>query len=154
MDSLLEPGYWGMLAAAFLAATILPFSSDVIYGLMLIGDYDPVLTTIMASVGNWLGGMTSYGLGYLGYWLWIDKYLGVPPAKVQQWMDKLSRFGAWPALITWLPGIGDPIAIALGFLKLDPYAVSILMLIGKTLRYVTLGVLIHFFPEIRDFILD
>lgn len=154
MESLLEPGYWGMFIAAFLAATILPFSSDVVYALMLIGDFSPFWTTVMASLGNWIGGMSSYGLGYLGYWLWIDKYLGVPPAKVKGWMEKLSKFGSWPALISWFPIIGDPIAIALGFLKLNPYWVGFLMLIGKSLRYVTIGLVIIYFPEMRDYFLD
>jgi membrane protein YqaA with SNARE-associated domain len=154
MENLLEPGYWGMFLSAFLAATILPFSSDIIYAIMLLGNYDPFWTTFMASIGNWLGGMSSYGLGYLGYWLWVDKYLGVTPHKIERWMQRLRRFGPWPALLSWLPVIGDPIAIALGFLKLKPLPVAILMLIGKTLRYVTVGLLILYFPEMRDFFLS
>lgn len=154
METLLEPGYWGMFVSAFLAATILPFSSDIIYALMLFGNYDPFWTTFMASIGNWLGGMSSYGLGYLGYWLWVDKYLGVAPEKVELWMQRLRLFGPWPALLSWLPVIGDPIAIALGFLKLKPLPVAILMLIGKTLRYLTIGLIILYFPEMRDFFLS
>ena len=154
METLLDPGYWGMFLSAFLAATILPFSSDVIYAIMLLGNYDPFWTTVMASLGNWLGGMSSYALGYLGYWLWIDKYLGVAPVKIEKWMLRLQKFGPWPALLSWLPVVGDPIAIALGFLKLNPYAIAVLMLLGKTLRYVTIGMLILYFPEMRDYFLS
>ncbi len=154
METLLDPGYWGMFLSAFLAATILPFSSDVIYTIMLLGNYDPFWTTVMASLGNWLGGMSSYALGYLGYWLWIDKYLGVAPVKIEKWMLRLQKFGPWPALLSWLPVVGDPIAIALGFLKLNPYAIAVLMLLGKTLRYVTIGMLILYFPEMRDYFLS
>ena len=143
-----------MFLSAFLAATILPFSSDVIYGIMLLSNYDPVLTTTMASLGNWLGGMSSYYLGFIGYWAWIEKYWRVKKQKVEEWRAKLARFGSWPALITWLPIIGDPIAIALGFLKLNVYKVAILMLIGKTLRYVTIGLIIIYFPEMRDWFID
>jgi membrane protein YqaA with SNARE-associated domain len=154
METLLDPGYWGMFLSAFLAATILPFSSDVIYAIMLLGNYDPFWTTVMASLGNWLGGMSSYALGYLGYWLWIDKYLGVAPVNIEKWMLRLQKFGPWPALLSWLPVVGDPIAIALGFLKLNPYAIAGLMLLGKTLRYVTIGMLILYFPEMRDYFLS
>ena len=154
METLFELGYLGMFLSAFLAATILPFSSDVIYGIMLLSNYDPVLTTTMASLGNWLGGMSSYYLGFIGYWAWIEKYWRVKKQKVEEWRAKLARFGSWPALITWLPIIGDPIAIALGFLKLNVYKVAILMLIGKTLRYVTIGLIIIYFPEMRDWFID
>lgn len=153
METLLEPGYWGMFLSAFLAATVLPFSSDVIYGLMLLSQYDPFWTTVMASLGNWLGGMSSYYLGFLGYWVWIEKYWGVKKAKVEKWENKARKFGAWPALISWLPIIGDPIAIALGFFKLNVYKVAVLMLIGKTLRYLTIGIVIVYFPDLRDWVM-
>ncbi len=153
MDTLFDIGYLGMFASAFLAATILPFSSDVVYGLMLIGDYDPTLTTVLASMGNWLGGMTSYYLGYFGHWVWIEKYWGLKKGKILKWEEKVRRFGSWPALISWLPVIGDPIAIALGFFRLNVYKVAVLMLIGKTLRYITFGVIIIYFPELRDWLM-
>jgi len=149
METLLDPGYLGMFISAFLAATILPFSSDIVYGLMLLGQYDPFWTTVMASLGNWLGGMGSYYLGYFGYWLWIEKYWGVKKQNVMKWQAKVARFGSWPALLSWLPVIGDPIAIALGFFKLNVYKVAVLMLIGKTLRYITMGIIISHFPELR-----
>ncbi len=153
METLLEPGYLGMFFSAFLAATVLPFSSDIIYGLMLLNQYDPFWTTVMASLGNSLGGMSSYFLGYFGYWVFIEKYLQVKKAKVEAWQEKVARFGSWPALITWLPVIGDPIAIALGFFKLNVYKVAVLMLIGKSLRYITIGIIISYFPEMRDWVM-
>lgn len=135
MTTLMELGYWGLLLAAFLAATIIPFSSDVLLGTMLFGDFDPLKLWIFAIIGNWLGGMVSYYMGRLGKWAWIEKYFGVKHAKVVKWRTYTQNYGYWFALITWLPVIGDPIAIALGFGRTSLVPTMLLMFIGKGARY-------------------
>ncbi len=142
MNDLAGLGYVGMFVAAFLAATILPFSSDIVLSILLLGNYDPYYTVIIASIGNWLGGLTSYYLGYVGNWIIIEKYLRVKKEKVEKFRHKLGRFGSYLALVTWLPGIGDPLAIGLGFLRINPYAVIPLMFIGKFVRYIVVAILV------------
>lgn len=138
VEGLLEYGYWGLLLAAFLAATILPFSSDVLLAAMIVGGYDPVQLWIFAIIGNWSGGMVSYGMGYLGKWEWIEKYLRVNRSKVERFMDKAQRYGPLFALVTWLPIIGDPMAIALGFVRSPLWLTAWWMFVGKGLRYVVI----------------
>ncbi len=135
MDWLIEYGYWGLLIASFLAATIIPFSSDVLLATMLFGDFDPMKLWLFATIGNWAGGMVSYYMGHLGKWEWIEKYMRVPHEKVLKYRKYADQYGYWFALITWLPGIGDPIAIALGFARTRLIPTMVLMLIGKGGRY-------------------
>lgn len=135
MSSLVELGYWGLLIAAFVAATILPFSSDVVLATMLFGDFDPLKLWIFAIIGNWGGGMVSYYMGRLGKWEWIEKYFRVKKSTTMKWGHYTQRYGYWFALITWLPVIGDPIAIALGFGRTPLIPTMLLMFIGKGGRY-------------------
>jgi membrane protein YqaA with SNARE-associated domain len=51
---------------------------------MLLAGYDPMVSVALASIGNSVGGMTSYLLGYVGRWQWIEKYLGVSEKKVNK----------------------------------------------------------------------
>jgi membrane protein YqaA with SNARE-associated domain len=135
MESLIAYGCIGVFAAAFLAATILPFSSEVVLtGVLLAGaPYWPCL--IAASAGNFLGGMTCYGLGMLGKAEWIEKYLKMDKGKLQKIQDAVRRRGSWTAFFVFLPGVGDFIAVALGFLRANVWIVAFSMFLGKALRY-------------------
>lgn len=131
-------GYWGMFLSAFLAGTILPFSSEAVL-LACVGlGLDPVWSTLATTAGNALGGVTCYWIGHLGKMEWIEKYFKVN----QKQLDKAARFihgkGAWMALFSFLPVIGDAILIALGLMRANVWIVSISMTIGKLGRYAVL----------------
>jgi len=40
LDGLVEYGYWGLLLASFLAATVLPFSSEVVFAALIAAGLD------------------------------------------------------------------------------------------------------------------
>ena len=63
MEWLLNLGYPGLFIGTFLSGTVLPMSSDVLLVGMLAAGADPVACLLLATVGNWLGAMTSYWLG-------------------------------------------------------------------------------------------
>ena len=114
MEFLLEYGYIGLFLGAFLAATILPMSSDVLLvGLLAVGA-DPYIAVAVATAGNWLGGLTSYWLGRAGKWEWLEKYCKVKRATIEKHQHRVTRYGSLLAFFTWLPLIGDVMAIALG----------------------------------------
>lgn len=131
-----ELGYWGLFLASFLAATVVPFSSEAILSGVIVAGYNPVLSLSIATLGNWLGGMSSYYLGYLGKQQWIEKYLRIPKDKTEKFKLKIAGKEQWIAFFCWLPFVGDVIAVCLGLLKISPMRVSIGMFIGKALRYV------------------
>ncbi len=128
-------GYWGLFLASFLAATIVPFSSEAILSGMLAAGYSPVISLILATAGNWLGGLTSYYIGFLGKEQWITRYLRIDTKKTDQFKNYVKGKETWIAFFCWLPFIGDVIAVALGLLKVNPFRVALGMLIGKAIRY-------------------
>ncbi|MEO8066307.1 MAG: VTT domain-containing protein [Flavobacteriales bacterium] len=128
-------GLWGLFLATFLAATILPFSSEAVLAAMAFGPWSSFTLLVVASLGNWLGGLSTFGLGWLGNPVSIARWLRMDPAKAVRWQAMIQRRGAWLALLCWVPVIGDPIALALGIYKAHPVRVAALMLIGKAVRY-------------------
>lgn len=143
MEFLLDYGYIGLFIGAFLAATILPMSSDVLMvGLLAIGG-NPYIAVIVASIGNWLGGLTSYWLGRAGKWEWIEKYFKVKQETIEKHQSKVSRYGSLLALFTWVPFVGDVMAIALGFYRVDARKVTVFMLIGKSARFIMWALLYY-----------
>ena len=121
--------------ASFLAATVLPFSSEVVLtGVLLAGaTYWPCM--IAATLGNFLGGMSCYWLGMLGKVEWIEKYLKLDAVKLQKVQDWIKGKGSWMGFFVFLPGIGDFIAVALGFLRANIWIVAVSMFLGKAIRY-------------------
>ena len=135
MDWLLELGYVGLFIGSFLASTVVPFSADILLIGLLAAGGAPWVIIGVATVGNFLGGLTSYGIGRLGKWEWIEK-LGANPEKIERHKAKIDKYGAWVALLSWVPFIGDVLAVALGFFRVKFVPSAIFMLIGRFARFV------------------
>lgn len=135
MTDLMELGYFGLLIASFLAATVVPFSSEVIFSAMVFGGLDAWTCVWVATLGNWLGGISCYYLGRLGKIDWIEKYLGVKKEKINKFAHRIHKHGDWFAFFSFLPGVGDIIAVASGFFRCRWWIVAISMLLGKFVRY-------------------
>ena len=147
MESLLEYGYLGLFLGAFLAATVFPFSSDVLLVGMLALGGDPVATVTVATIGNWLGGLTSYWVGWLGKLEWLEKWLKVKPETIAKHRAKVEKYGALLALLTWTPFVGDIFAIVLGFYKAKFIPSALWMLVGKCGRYICWAVGHFYFSQ-------
>lgn len=128
-------GLAGLFIGTFLAATILPFSSDAIYIAVLAATGNPVGCLAVGTLGNWLGSVFTYCIGWIGKWEWIEKWFKVKPETLRKQKEKIDRYGVWLALICWIPLIGDVVAIALGFYKTSPFWSIVLMLVGKFGRF-------------------
>jgi membrane protein YqaA with SNARE-associated domain len=132
--------YAGLFVSSFLAATLVPFSSEALLVTLLLAGYSPVPCVVTATLGNGLGGMSSYGLGYLGNLVWIRRYLRVEAEQLQRLRKHIARFGGLLAFFTWLPVVGDVLAVALGFFKVRPVMVALYMLAGKASRYMFVAI--------------
>jgi len=139
----MEGGLAGLFLASFLAATVLPFSSEAVLAAATLGPWSTGALLLVASLGNTLGGMSSYGLGRLGDMDRIARWLRTDPGKALRWQQRIERHGAWAALLTWLPVVGDPIAIALGLGRAKALPVLLLMLLGKAMRYAALLAILY-----------
>jgi membrane protein YqaA with SNARE-associated domain len=133
---LAELGYLGLFVAAFLAATVIPFSSEVVFSTVVYGGLDAWWCVFVATAGNWLGGLTCYYLGSLGKIEWIEKYLRIKKEKLDSFMTRFHKYGDWFAFFSFLPGIGDAIAVASGYFRCRFWIVAVSMLTGKFVRYV------------------
>ncbi|MBE6289736.1 MAG: DedA family protein [Bacteroidaceae bacterium] len=139
-------GYIGMLLTAFLAGSLIPFSSElVLTGLLSLG-LNPIGILIAATIGNTMGGMTCYWLGSLGKMEWIEKYFHIKEKHVKKAQAFLQGKGAWMAFFAFLPFIGGPIAVALGLMRSNLPITITAMILGKAIRYIILiGVLLSVF---------
>jgi membrane protein YqaA with SNARE-associated domain len=83
--------------------------------------------------------MSSFGLGYLGKWEWIEKYLRIKRVTIEKWHDRLYKRGALFAFFSWVPAVGDVFAVGLGVLRSNVLTTAAAMLAGKLARYVVWG---------------
>ena len=136
MEAFVEWGYLGLFIASFLGATIIPFSSEMVFSLLIIKGYDFNLSLLVATTGNWLGGLSSYFLGRLGKWSTLEKYFRLKKEKIVKFKTNIDKWGSLLAFFCWLPIVGDPIAVGLGFFRTNYVLVAIWMFIGKLIRYI------------------
>lgn len=135
LAGLTEWGLLGMFLAGLLAGTVVPFSSEVVLvGLFAIG-FDAFPLLIVGSIGNWIGGMTTYWVGKQGRTDWLEKYFRVSKDKILNFKERLHKWGAYWALLSWVPILGNVITAALGFFRVQIVPVAIYMMIGKVIRY-------------------
>lgn len=130
----IDYGYLGLFLISFLSATILPLSSEGVLLLMPTAGFDPLVSLIVASLGNILGGSTNYWIGRLGNPLWL-KRIGIQEKSLLRFENAVKRYGVFSALLSWVPIIGDPLTVALGFFRVKWWSVLILMSLGKVIRY-------------------
>lgn len=135
MDQLADWGYIGMFISAFLAGSIVPANSELVMSAVLALGLNKWYVLLTATIGNLLGGMTCYYLGYLGRMEWITKYMRVKEEKVQKIHHFLEGKGAWLAFFVFVPFIGDVIIVVFGLMRSNFLIVSIAMLAGKFLKY-------------------
>ena len=136
MQTLIEWSYFGLFLATFLAGSILPFSSEAILsGVLALEGINAWGCIAAATAGNFLGGMTCYWIGHFGKIEWIEKYLKVKPEKLQKYLNYMKGKGSWMAVFTFVPVVGDLLAVTLGYMRANIWVTAITMLIGKFLRY-------------------
>ncbi|MCK7537111.1 MAG: DedA family protein [Marinilabiliales bacterium] len=117
----------------------MPFSSEALLSFLIINGTNAYAAVLVATAGNWLGGMSSFAIGYLGKWEWIEKYLRIKRETIEKWHDRLYKRGALFAFLSWVPAVGDIFAVGLGLLRANILITAIAMLAGKFFRYVVWG---------------
>ncbi len=132
---LVSYGDIGMFVSAFLAGSVLPFSSEVVMVGLLAAGAPPDEILVCATAGNTLGSLFNYGVGSLGREEWIARWTKVSPEKLAKGKRWVRHYGAWAGLLAWIPILGSIITVAMGFLRVKlVYAVAA-MATGKFVRY-------------------
>lgn len=127
--------YLGLFFTAFLAATLLPFYSEVLFGTLLVQGYDPLALWAWASAGNTLGSAVNWALArfFLRFedrpWFpFREKNLG----RAQAWFQ---RYGVWSLLMAWAPVGGDALTFVAGLMRVRFWLFLLLVAVGKAARY-------------------
>ena len=134
-DILINYGPWGMFIAAFLAGSILPFSSETVMIALLAVGINPWVLLLYASAGNSLGGITCYYIGCLTTPEKVQRIFRIKPQKMERAQRLVLRWGPLMGLFCWVPFLGDAILVTLGVMRSNPLLTNIMMIIGRTLRY-------------------
>lgn len=129
---------WGLFASSVLASTLLPGGSELtLTALALGGEFDHWTILWVATLGNTLGGLSNWVIGY-----WVSRRYPLQGSKqadrhpvAWRWVQ---RYGVWTLLLSWLPVIGDPLVLLAGWLRMRFRYVVPLVLLGKGLRYALL----------------
>ena len=128
--------YLSLFSISFLAATILPLSSELMLaGLIAKSNYDSLLLLIVASFGNVLGSVFNWTLGFYSRNLTIKKWFPFKDEQIEKSSKWFNKFGRWLLLFAWVPIIGDPLTLAAGLLRIKFIEFIILVTIGKVSRY-------------------
>ena len=124
-----DAGLWGLFISAFVSATILPGNSEIVL-IAVLAKFPSFFweTIVVATVGNTLGGMTSYAVGRV-----LPKRV---EGKALLW---LTRHGEWALLLSWVPVIGDALCVAAGWLRINAWRVLLMLALGKCARYLALA---------------
>jgi len=129
-----DASLWGLFLSAVVSSTLFPGGSEVVLGVLAARQhYDSWLLLAIASLGNTLGALSTWLLGY-----WLARRFPLENKLSEKRRQALARVRHWgsPALLlSWLPVVGDPLCFAAGFLRL-PFPASLAFIAaGKTARY-------------------
>ncbi len=120
---------FSLFVSSFLAATLLPGGSEaVLFGVLKAYPATLWLALGVATVGNTLGGMVSFGMGRL-----------VPQTRRLKHIEEVRRYGAPVLLLAWVPLMGDALCLAAGWLRFNPWQAALFMGIGKLARYAVIA---------------
>jgi membrane protein YqaA with SNARE-associated domain len=129
---------FGLFLAALLAATPVPFNSEVPFIAMQAAGWPAVTLVLVASVGNVLGSCVTYGLGRgLGGYRDHPRF-PIRPVQMAKAEDWFRRWGLWSLLLAWAPG-GDVLVAVAGLLRVPLAIFLVLVTIAKTARYAALA---------------
>ena len=136
-DSILvDWGHWGLFLSAFLSATLLPGSSEVLLaGLLLAGTHSKLKLLFWATLGNVLGALLNMEFGSRIIRGRGAKWLGITQDRWTQAEGWFQKYGQWSLILAWLPIIGDPLTVVAGTLGISRTRFLILVTFGKAVRY-------------------
>lgn len=133
-----EAGLWGLFFSAFVSATLLPGSSEIVMTALVTAYPDIVWWAfLVATAGNVTGCLLSYGMGY-GARQGFERFQRVKVDLEHPLVQRLRRYGPPALFLSFLPLVGDVLVVAAGWLKLPMGPSMLWIAAGKASRYLVL----------------
>ena len=129
--------YLLLFSSAFLAATILPFYSEVVLFTLLRDGGDPVALVVVATLGNTLGAVVNWVLGRYLLHFQNRRWFYFSNRQIEAAQRWFQRYGFWSLLLAWMPIGGDALTLIAGIMKVRMWIFLVLVGTGKGLRYVS-----------------
>ncbi|MDP9381307.1 MAG: DedA family protein [Chloroflexota bacterium] len=129
--------YLTLFIWSFLAATVLPLSSELALVALVSSDDRLVVPVIVATAGNYLGACTTYWLGRRARHL-LEPHIAVQPQR-ERAVKLLRRWGQPALVLSWVPLLGDALVVVAGSLAVPFGAFSLWVVIGKAVRYLVVA---------------
>ncbi|MCD6533687.1 MAG: DedA family protein [Deltaproteobacteria bacterium] len=139
MEYFTEFGFAGLFLASFLAATILPLSSEVVLTVLLLNGLNSSLLVGVATVGNVLGSLLNYAIGLRGGDFLVREILKISEEESVKAQQIFKKYGVFSLLFAWVPVIGDPLTVVAGVLKINILLFLVLVTSGKLIRYLVIS---------------
>lgn len=140
MDQLfLDYGLYGLLLVSFLAATVLPVASEAVLAALVLAGADPVSCVLVATIGNTVGAVTTWGLGRWGSDGFLLRLLRLSSRDKDRAKRLFSRYGSWSLLLAWAPVVGDPLCLVAGLFGLPLPRFLPPVMVGKFARYAVIA---------------
>jgi len=129
--------YLLLFGSAFLAATILPFYSEVVLFALLRDGGDAMALVTVATLGNTLGAVVNWQLGRYLLRFQDRRWFYFSRAQVSRAQHWFQRYGFWSLLMAWAPVGGDALTLVAGIMNVRLRLFLVLVGAGKALRYVS-----------------
>ena len=131
--------YLTLLTVSFTAATIVPFSSEILLAtLIATKEYNSLFLLLLACIGNIFGSVVNWVLGYYAAYFTKKKWFPISQNQIDKATKFFYKYGKWSLLLGWLPVIGDPLTFVAGTLRYSFIPFFILVSIGKAGRYLVI----------------
>ena len=135
IDFFKDSGFWGMGVLAFLSGTIVPIASEALLLFFLSLGLNAVGITLVATLGNTLGGITCFMLGTLASKEWLLRFFKISEKRMKRADRMIQKYGYWAASISFVPALGEALLVMLGIMRVNKTKVIIVMALGKLIRY-------------------
>lgn len=132
---LVNYGFFSLFLLSFLAATLIPLGSEWLLVTMLLSGTEPMTVVAVATVGNFLGALSTYWIGLYGGEFLKRRVLRMDQKNTLKAERFYARFGSYSLLLSFLPIVGDPLCMIGGVLRVGFIRFSLLVVSGKLARY-------------------
>lgn len=133
-----------LFLSSFLAATIFPAQSEIVLvSLNIANNHDKFLLVAIATIGNVLGALVNWFIGYYLIKFRNKKWFPIQKKKIDKYSRFYQKWGMLSLLLAWVPIVGDPLTVIAGIFKTNILLFLILVTIGKLSRYLFIIIFIN-----------